>query len=133
MYFLLSLFVLSKHSLHPKHSSQQGPNSPGPDYEATSAVPGASVSPLLWFCLPSGACLQSIIGSQCVCHPQSHTVGQQKELGSTIYQGMYHLLSQGLQCLAPGFLTTLLVYPFTRQWGAGWGVVQRGGGANEIN
>lgn len=74
MYFLLSLFMLSKHSLHPKHSSQRGPNSPGPgNYEATSAVPGASVSPLLWFCLLSGACLQSIIGSQCVCPPQSHS------------------------------------------------------------
>lgn len=127
MYFLLSLFMLSKHSLHPKHSSQRGPNSPGPgDYEATSAVPGASVSPLLWFCLLSGACLQSIIGSQCVCPLQTHS-GSAEGTWPTVYQGMCHLLSQGLQCLAPGFLTTsLLVYPFTRQWG-----VERGAEGKE--
>ena len=121
MYFLLSLFMLSKHSLHPKYSSQRGPNSPGPGaYEATSAVSGASVSPLLWLYLLSRACLQSIIGSQCVCPAQSPPAGQRREPGSTIYQGMYHLLSQGLQCLAPGFLAmSLLVYPFPKQWGEG--------------
>lgn len=47
MSFLLSFFMLSKHSLHPKHSSQQGPNSSVPGSpEVAAASQGGSVSPL---------------------------------------------------------------------------------------
>lgn len=81
MSFLFSLFKLSKHSSHPKHSSQQGPKSSGPGASVVAAVsPGASGPPVLWLCLLSWVTSQHTIRSRGMVHRAQNPAGERSWL-----------------------------------------------------